>query len=99
LQKRFRINKDALAHLYTIYENGEIDECIYMNMTVYTAGQNAYDAGSSVYDSEGNLIGSCNSAWGHFDPICQQITGCKVIYRCHNHISGQPFVDVYNLSP
>ena len=88
----------TLESLYSIYKDGEIDECKYHNETVFEAGYNAYDAGSIIYDSKGNRIGACNYAWGHVDPICTQLQDCIVIYRGHNHISGQPFVDTYGLS-
>ena len=92
------VNTNTLRHLYSIFKNGEIDECRYNGKTVYCAGLNAYDAGSVVYDMDGNRIGNCNYAWGPVDPICNQLENCQVIYRCANHISGEPFVDKYGLS-
>ena len=91
-------NITTLKKLYSICKNGEIEECKYNDETVYSATYNAYDAPSEIYDSKGNQIGECNYAWGHVDAICGQLQDCRVIYRCHNHISGQPFVDIYNLS-
>ncbi len=84
--------------LYNTYKDGEIDECTYNGATVYCAGINAFDAGSTVYDAGGKPIGNCNYAWGSVDPICSKLQNCRVVYRCKNHISGQPFVDVYELS-
>ena len=90
-------NIKTLKELYKVYANGEIDECKYNGETVYCAGQNAYDAGSVIYDKDGKQIGSCNYAWGGVDPICSQLTGCKVIYRVKNNIWGEPAIDKYGL--
>jgi hypothetical protein len=59
---------------------------------------NYYDAGSGIYDTAGRLISTCNWAWGPVDTLCSQLKECETIYRCNNHISGQPFVDKYGLS-
>ncbi len=88
---------ETLKSLYNIYNNGEIDECEYLGEKVYVAGINAYDAGSVVYDRNGNIIGSCNYAWGQVDSICGQLQACEVIYRCDNHITGEPAIDKYGL--
>ena len=88
---------ETLNFLFNIYENGEIDECLYNDEITYVAGINAYDAGSSIYDSEGNLIGSCNYAWGGVDSLCYLLNNCEVIYRSENHITGEPPVDKYGL--
>lgn len=90
-------NWKTLKKLYTIYRNGEIDECKYNGQTVYTAGLNAYDAGDVVYDKDGEIIGACNYAWGNVDSICGQLTDCKVIYRVENNIWGLEPVDKYGL--
>jgi hypothetical protein len=92
-------NLNVTRHnLYNQYKNGEIDECIYNGDTVYCAGQSMYDAGATLYDASGRQIGECNYAWGPVDPICKQVNNCTVIYRCKNHITQLPFVDVYGLS-
>ena len=97
--RKENVNKlDTLHKLYSLLKDGEIEECKYHNETVYSAAYNAYDAPSIIYDIKGNRIGACNYAWGHVDSICTQLQDCIVIYRCHNHISGQPFVDIYGLS-
>jgi hypothetical protein len=88
----------TLEKLYLMDKTVEISECINNNNMVYVVADNAYDAGAVVYDDKGKRIGICNYAWGHPDPICGQLQGCKVIYRCHGFITGEPFVDVYGLS-
>jgi hypothetical protein len=88
----------TLNALYTTYKKGQIDECKYNGETVYVAGQNVYDGGSVVYNKAGKEIGTCNYGWGQVDEICTRLESCKVIYRCENHISGEPFVDTYGLS-
>lgn len=89
---------DVLQTLYLKYENGEINQCNLGGVKVYVAGINAYDAGAQMFDIAGNQIGICNYAWGLVDPICGETSACEVIYRTSNHISGQPEVDVYNLT-
>ncbi len=86
-----------LTELYNLYENGKISECEYKGETVYIAGINAYDAASKVYNSKGEVIGTCNYAFGQVDDICRQLKNCEVIYRCENHISGEPAVDNYGI--
>lgn len=90
-------NKATLKRLYETYRFGEIDQCKYQGETVYSAGINAYDAGATVYDKGGNIIGTCNFAWGTPDPICGELTDCVVIYRCKDHITKLPPVDLYGL--
>ncbi len=90
-------NRSTLKKMYREYKNGEIDECKYNGEVVYTACLNAYDAGTIVYDEDGNKIGTCNYAWGPVESICAQLQDYEVIYRCKNHISGQPPVDKYKL--
>ena len=93
-----KATSSTVKTLYTIYKNGEIDECQYNGQTVYAAGLNAYDAGTIVYDKEGNKIGECNYAWGHVDSMCVHLQNCSTIYRCDHNIWGQPFVDKYGLT-
>ncbi len=90
-------NKQTLDQLYKIYKSGEISECKFNGQTVYSAGLNAMDAGSVIYDKDGKQIGSCNYGWGHVDTICNQLTGCEVIYRVTDNIWGQPAVNKYSL--
>ena len=90
-------NWETLQSLYQTYKNGEIDECEYLGEKVYVAGINAYDAGAVVYDKNGSEIGDCNYAWGQVDSICGQLQACEVIYRCEDHISGEPAIDKYGL--
>jgi hypothetical protein len=87
----------VVKDLYATFKNGEIDECSYNGQTVYSAGLNAYDAGSVIYDKNGKIIGNCNYAYGQFDSICGKLQNVVVIYRCKNHITGEPFVDKYGL--
>ena len=88
---------DTLKDLYKIYKNGQISQCLHEGKTVYGAGLNAYDAGSVIYDENGTQIGVCDYAWGTVDPICQELTDCEVVYRCEDHITGRPAVDIYGL--
>lgn len=74
-------NVKTIKMLYKEYKNGEISECKYKGKTVCRAVLNAYDAASHIYDTEGNLIGTCNYAWGMPDPICWELTDFEVIYR------------------
>lgn len=91
-------NRKTLQKLYEVYKKGDIAECTFKGDTVYNAGLNAYDAGSKIFDKEGNEIGTCNYAWGPVLPICTALQDCEVIYRCENHITGNPPVDKYGLS-
>ena len=92
------ITKAGLNTIYIKHKNGSIDECSCKGQKVYFAGMNYYDAGSGIYDTAGRLIATCNWAWGPVDTLCSQLKECETIYRCNNHISGQPFVDKYGLS-
>jgi len=97
--KRDKAEKNpALQELYKTYKDGAIDECTHNSEPCYSASLNAYDVPTVIYNNEGKKIGECNFAWGHPDSICYQLQSCSVIYRCRNHISGQPFVDTYGLS-
>ncbi len=88
----------ALKKLYGIFKEGTIDECQYNGQTVFVGGLNVYDAGSVIYDKSGNKIAECNYAYGDVNDICNKLRNCSVVYRCHNYISGNPFVDKYGLS-
>jgi hypothetical protein len=92
------ITKAGLHTIYSNFKNGVISECKLNEQTVYTASENAYDASTYIYNVKGNKIGECNWAWGKPDTICYQLQNCETIYRCQNHISGQPFTDKYGLS-
>lgn len=87
----------VLKDLYVKFKNGDIEEASYNGQTVYIAGLNAYDASSAIYDKNGKIIGNCNYAWGQVDSICVKIQNVVVVYRCKNHISGEPYVDKYGL--
>ena len=76
---------------------GMISECQLNGETVYDVSLNAYDAGSVIYNSDGEVLGTCNYAWGIPDTICAQLSGCKIIYCVENNIWGEPAVDVYGL--
>ncbi len=88
----------VLESLYRTYRDGSIDECRLQGRLVYGAGANAYDAGAAIFDSSGRKIATCNYAWGPVDSLCKQVQSCVTVYRCRNHINGQPFVDKYGLS-
>jgi hypothetical protein len=90
-------NIKTIKNLHKTYKDGEISECTHNGETVYSCGINAYDAGSVVYDKDGEIIGSCNYAWGTVDPICGELEDCEVIYRVKDNIWGQPHVDKYGL--
>jgi hypothetical protein len=96
-EKRETPYKETLQLLYSTYKDGEIDECKLNNEVVFCAAFNGYDAAGHIYDNSGNIIGECDYAWGPIDSICHQMTNCEVIYRCKNHISGEPPVNIYNL--
>jgi len=90
-------NIAVLKPLFTQYENGEIQQCIYEGKVVYSAGLNAPDAGTEIYNEQGKKIGACYYSSRQVDAMCEKLTGCEVIYRCENHINGQPAVDKYHL--
>lgn len=92
------ITKAGLHTIYSNFKNGVISECKLNEQTVYSAMENAYDASTYIYDVNGNKIGECNWAFNKVDTICYQLKNCETIYRCNNHITGQPFVDKYGLS-
>jgi hypothetical protein len=91
-------NKKTLNKLYEMFKDGSISICQYNGQTVYTAAINAYDTGGGIFDKNGNLIGNCNYAWGSKpDPICGQVTNCKIIYMVKDNIWGQPAVNLFKL--
>ncbi|NOQ72275.1 MAG: hypothetical protein GQ574_09755 [Crocinitomix sp.] len=90
-------NINTIKKLHKTYKNGEISECTYEDETVYSCGINAYDAGGVIYDKDGEIIGSCNYAWGTPDTICGELEDCTVIYRVADNIWGQAHVDKYDL--
>jgi hypothetical protein len=92
------ITKAGLHTIYSNFKNGVISECKLNEQIVYTASENVYDASTYIYDDKGNKIGECNWAFNKLDTICYKLQNCETIYRCQNHISGQPFTDIYGLS-
>ena len=88
----------VLQALYKEYREGEISECTLKGRKVYTAVLNAYDAGTVIYDAAGKRIATCSYGWGPVEPVCKELEGCNVVYRCRSSISGQPFYDKYGLS-
>jgi hypothetical protein len=88
---------NTLKELFLEYRDGEISECTFKGSKVYIAGLNAHDAGNEIFDREGKKIGSCYYSTGQVDELCNQLENCVTIYRCDNHISGQPAVDKYGL--
>ncbi len=91
-------DKEVIKKLYEEYSFGQIEACTFNNQKVYHAGINAFDAGSKVYDEKGNTIATCNFATRMVDEACEKLEDCETIYRCENHISGNPPVDKYNLT-
>jgi hypothetical protein len=87
----------VLKQLYSQYKDGEIDQATYKGETVYVTGINAYDSSTSIYDKNGNVIGGCDYSYGLIDPICYDLGELKAIYRCENHLSGKPPVDLFKL--
>ena len=92
------ITKAGIHTIYSNFKNGIILECKLNGQTVYEASENAYDVSTFIFDLQGKKIGECNWAFGKVDSICGQVQNCEIIYRCQNHISGQPFTDKYGLS-
>lgn len=91
-------NRKILNKLYDEYKDGEISICKYNDETIYSAVHNAYHAGSSIFDKNGNLLGTCNYGWGlKADPICKQVTNCKIIYMVKDNIWGQPATNLFKL--
>lgn len=90
-------NAETLKELYKTYKNGSITECKHNGKIVYSAGLNMTDAGGSVFDKDGQLIGSCNFAWGKPDAICSELAACETVYRVKDNIWGLPAVDKYGL--
>ncbi|MFT5821180.1 MAG: hypothetical protein ACI8ZM_002429 [Crocinitomix sp.] len=90
-------NIKTLKDLHKIYESGQMLECTHNGETVYSCGPNVYDSGGVIYDKDGEVIGSCNFAWGTSDPICGELEECEVIYLSADNIWGQPHIDKYNL--
>ena len=97
-EKQDRPNMNTLEYLYDKYKNGEIDQCKLNGEIVFCVGLNYVDAGAYIYSNNGERIGECNYAWGPVDKICKELTDCEVIYRCDNHITGEPPINKYNLS-
>jgi hypothetical protein len=88
----------ALASLLSNYANGEITECMHKGSKVYSASQNVFDAETRIYDRDGKEVGTCFFSTGTVDAICNELKDCETVYRCRNHISGQPPVDKYDLT-
>ncbi|WP_199117412.1 hypothetical protein [Pedobacter sp. ASV28] len=89
--------RKTLEKIYVFYKDGKIGECKYNGQTVYSAILNAYDANGQIYNKNGDVIGSCNYAWGKADDICKQITDCKSIYVVEDNIWREPAINKYNL--
>jgi len=87
----------GIKKIHKEYQNGFISECQLNDVLVYTAGINAYDAGSAIYDIEGELLGTCNYAWGTPDDICSELTDCERVYSVPDNIWGWDELDKYNL--
>ncbi len=91
-------NYETLKMLYKTYKDGEISKCrLGDGELVYSASRNAADVPLVLYDAQGTQLGECNYAWGNVDAICEQLSGCEVIYRVKDHISRLPAVDKYGL--
>lgn len=88
---------DVLESIYKKNSGGQIEICVLGIDSVYTASINAYDAPTDVYSYQGKLIGTCNYAFNLVDSICYELKNCQVLYRGKNHISGEAFVDLYQL--
>ena len=84
--------KEVERKLVAQYERGEVEKCLREGVVFYKCSRNAYDAGSEVFDSQGNRVGRCYPSTRIIDPICEQITDCKTIYRIAKNIWGKPEV-------
>jgi hypothetical protein len=91
-------NMDTLKSLYKAYNYGEIDEGQLDGKIVFCGSINRWDSSVQIYSNEGVLLGVCSYQWGPVDPICNKLTNTKVIYRCKDHISGLPPIDIFNLA-
>lgn len=80
------------SQLLQTYSRGEIDQCEHKGAVVYKCSRNAPDAGSEFYDAAGNRIGRCYYSTRVIDPICNEATACKTIYRMAGNIWGKPEV-------
>lgn len=84
--------KEVERKLVAQYERGEIDKCLREGVVFYKCSRNAPDAGGEIFDSQGNQVGRCYYGTRIIDPICEQLTDCKTIYRIAKNIWGKPEV-------
>lgn len=75
------------------YRNGEISKCSWKEQTVFVCQRNAPDAGSEVFDASGSRIGGCYYNTGMVDAVCEETSGCTVIYRVDKNIWGKPGIN------
>ena len=97
-EKKINSKLTVLRTIFEDYKDGEIDECYLNGNKVYIAGLNFYNAGIVIFDTSGKMIGEYNYAWNDIEKFYKKLNSCKVIYRCRNHISGAPAIDIYDLS-
>jgi hypothetical protein len=76
------------------FRSGEIDKCKDpQGNVVYRCQRNIRDIETRIFDAAGNQIGVCFYSTRKLDPICEQTTDCKTIYRVANNIWGKPAVN------
>lgn len=89
--------KEVLEKLYPDYSEGEILRCSANGKNYYEASLNVFDAPYIIYDENGNKLGECNYFANQLHSLCKELKSCQTLYRCKNHINGQPAINVYNL--
>jgi len=85
----------VVKNLHAQCPDCEIEICSYNKEMVYGLTIVAVDAGTTIYNGKGERIAECN-AWGPVAPLCEQLEGCRVIYRPKNFME-LPMVDKYGL--